>query len=336
MVSTMLRYHHRVPFIVALIGGVVAVSLPTGASAQQGGGDSVAALTKRVEQLEEQLVDMRVVIGTLESMSRSGGGAPSVGMGGSFSGNDAARLDGMETQIRALTAQMEQLSRQMQSSGGFSTQALASPRGMSGAGAQPASVAANTSVSGNQDFGGFGSTTITSDVAPEDPIGGLLSQDANVSANPEPNINVNGNAGGFGAQQVAAAPMGGGDPKQLYETAYGYLLQQDYGAAESAFNDFLKRYPSDPLSGNAQYWLGETHFVRSEYKAAASAFLKGYETYRQSSKAPDSLLKLAMSLDRLGQRDAACSSYSELTSQFPNAPQHVRERAATERSRAGC
>ncbi|CFX00175.1 Tol-pal system protein YbgF [Candidatus Filomicrobium marinum] len=332
MVSTMLRYCRRAPFAIALVGGALAASFSSGAGAQQG--DSVAALTKRVEQLEEQLVDMRVVIGTLESMSRSGGGTvPGAGMGGGLSGSDAARLDGMETQIRALTAQMEQLSRQMQSSGGFSTQAIAPPRGMGGAGSQPA-VAANTSDSGLQDFGGFGSTTITSDVAPEDPIGGLLSQDANVSANTNPNVN--GNHGGFGAQQVAAAPMGGGDPKQLYETAYGYLLQQDYGAAEASFEDFLNRYPSDPLSGNAQYWLGETHFVRSQYKAAASAFLKGYENYRQSSKAPDSLLKLAMSLDRLGQRDAACSSYSELTSQFPNAPQHIRERAAAERSRSGC
>ena len=131
-------------------------------------------------------------------------------------------------------------------------------------------------------------------------------------------------------------PGDGSNPKQLYETAYGYLLQRDYGAAEAAFDDFLKKHPSDSLSGNAQYWLGESHFVRGQYKAAASAFLKGYQTYGQSQKAPDSLLKLAMSLDRLGQRDAACSSYAELNTKFPNAPQSVKARAQSERQRVGC
>jgi tol-pal system protein YbgF len=137
---------------------------------------------------------------------------------------------------------------------------------------------------------------------------------------------------------AAIAPSTGGDgnSKQAYETAYGYLLQQNYGAAESAFDDFLQRYPGDPLAGNAQYWLGESLYVRGQFKAAASAFLKGYQTYARSAKAPDSLLKLAMSLDRLGQRDAACSSYAELSSRFPNAPSHVKTRAQTERQRVGC
>jgi tol-pal system protein YbgF len=131
-------------------------------------------------------------------------------------------------------------------------------------------------------------------------------------------------------------PLESSDPKQLYETAYGYLLQRDYGAAQAAFDDFLKKFPNDSLSGNAQYWLGETHFVRGQYKAAAESFLKGYQTYAQSAKAPDSLLKLAMSLDRLGQKDAACSSYAELASRFPNAPQSIKARAQSERQRVGC
>src|SRR5690606_34306974 len=137
-----------------------------------------------------------------------------------------------------------------------------------------------------------------------------------------------------GSQIAFATPgLGGGDPKQAYEAAYGYLLQQNYSAAESAFEDFLKRYPEDALAGNAQYWLGESLYVRGQYKAAASAFLKGYQTYQRSAKAPDSLLKLAMSLDRLGQKDAACSSFEELNSRFPNAPSHVKTRAQTERQR---
>ena len=71
-------------------------------------------------------------------------------------------------------------------------------------------------------------------------------------------------------------------------------------------------------------------------RSSAAAFLKGYQSYGKSAKAPDSLLKLAMSLDRLGQRDAACSSYAELASRFPTAPTHIKNRAQTERQRIGC
>ncbi|MCK9910240.1 tol-pal system protein YbgF, partial [Microbacteriaceae bacterium K1510] len=109
-----------------------------------------------------------------------------------------------------------------------------------------------------------------------------------------------------------------------------------YTAAQSAFEDFLSRYPQDSLAGNAQYWLGEAHFVRGEYKAAASSFLKGYQNYTGNPRAADSLLKLAMSLDRLGQKAAACSSFGELSSRFPNAPENVKMRAKSERQRIGC
>jgi TolA-binding protein len=43
-----------------------------------------------------------------------------------------------------------------------------------------------------------------------------------------------------------------------------------------------------------------------------------------------------MSLQRLGQKDAACSSYNELAAKFPSAPTHVKTTAQTERQRAGC
>jgi tol-pal system protein YbgF len=125
-------------------------------------------------------------------------------------------------------------------------------------------------------------------------------------------------------------------PQNLYAQAYGYLLQKDYGAAEQRFDAFLTRHPSHHLAGIAQYWLGETLFLRAKYKDAAAAFLKGYKDYAKSPKAPDSLLKLAMSLHRLGQKDAACSSFRELQAKFPTPPAHVRSLAQSERQRSGC
>ena len=294
---------------------------PTPAAAVTGGAATDGGLKSRVESLEEQLVDMQVVVGTLESLAKSGGGsqapvfkgAPAIGA----SGADGPRVDALENQVRTMSAQIQQLNDQVRSLGGTPRRSEFTP--------PPPPNAAGSS---------FGSTTVTPG---GDAIGGLIGDTAAAPAV----------AGGAQAQSAPAIPASvqtaalappsdGADPKLLYQTAYAYLLQKDYGAAEVAFDDFLKRYPTDALAGNAQYWLGESHFVRGQYKAAAGAFLKGYQGYAEGAKAPDSLLKLAMSLDRLGQKDAACSSYSELSTKFPNAAASVKSRAQSERQRVGC
>ena len=58
----------------------------------------------------------------------------------------------------------------------------------------------------------------------------------------------------FGA---ATAPNAAdaGNAKQLYETAYGYLMQRDDSAAQGSFEDFRIRSPQDLLAGDAEYWL---------------------------------------------------------------------------------
>ena len=294
------------------------------APAQAGEG----GLRARVDSLEEQLVDMQVLVGTLESLAKSGGSASTSTSRGATGGGDPARVEALENQVRALTNQVQALSDQVRGMGGTPRRTEMAPP------------AAPPPVAGQSPSTAYGSAQ-----GEGDGIGGLI--DNGASGPPV----VTGGAGSYSASPqgaasaappppvtTAALPPAGDitNPKQLYETAYGYLLQRDYGAAEAAFDDFLKKFPSDALAGNAQYWLGESHFVRGQYKAAASAFLKGYQTYAASAKAPDSLLKLAMSLDRLGQKDAACSSYSELNTKFPNAPQNVKTRAQSERQRVGC
>jgi tol-pal system protein YbgF len=141
-----------------------------------------------------------------------------------------------------------------------------------------------------------------------------------------------------GEPRVAALPPADPDasPKQMYEQAHGYLLQRDYATAETAFEEFLRRFPNDPLAAFAQYWLGESLYFRGQYRAAAAAYLKGYQNYGKSPKAAEALLRLGMSLQRLGQKDAACNSFAELGTKFPNAPAHVKSTATAERQRAGC
>jgi tol-pal system protein YbgF len=124
--------------------------------------------------------------------------------------------------------------------------------------------------------------------------------------------------------------------RKLYDAGYNYLMASDYVSAEATFRSFLRNYPQDGLSGNAQYWLGETYFARGDYRKAAHEFLKGYKTYKTSAKAPDNLLKLGMSLHRLGQSDAACQTYTQLREKYKSLSGHISRRLGQEQTKARC
>lgn len=265
---------------------------------------SDAQVRQRLEELEKEIVDMHVLVGTLETLARQGGGGPSGGgsSGGGFgaplTGAEASRISALETQVQALAMQVEQLTSQLRAMGGGGG---GDPRRSAPGGFQKSNPAAG---------GGFGATVVTPG-GREDPIGAMLS--------------------GSGA----GAP-GGAGAKVAYEAAYAQLLQQDYDGAESGFTDFLARYPGDVNAANAQYWLGETYYLRGQFDAAAQAFLQVAQKYGNSVKAPDSLAKLAMALDRNGKRPAACAALGELNKRFPSPPAHVRNWEQAERRRTGC
>ena len=141
--------------------------------------------------------------------------------------------------------------------------------------------------------------------------------------------------------RTASAPAGGGvlpdgTPEEQYRYAFDLLRRQDFAAAESSLAAFVKNNPDNALAGNAQYWLGETFYVREQYDQAAVAFTEGFQTYPDSSKAADNLLKLGMSLGNLGKNEDACTTFGHLISNFPNASAVVLDRARQERKNRGC
>jgi tol-pal system protein YbgF len=142
-------------------------------------------------------------------------------------------------------------------------------------------------------------------------------------------------AGGLTASQ-ATVTMPQGTPKQQYDFSFDLLKKQDYARAEAAFRAFLKANPKDPLAGNAQYWLGESLYVRGDYQAAAMEFMNGYQQYPKSPKGPDNLLKLGMSMSHLNQAQGACTALGRIAKEYPDAPDEIRKTAQAERSKLKC
>ena len=175
-----------------------------------------------------------------------------------------------------------------------------------------------------------------------DPIAGLIgSAPMNLGApgtEPAPTVQ---------AAPPAAAPVPGVDPRYSsapptasardeYDAAYGYVLNGEYELAETSFKTFIANHPTDKRIGSAQFWLGESYYVRSRNKEAADAFLKSYTQFPDGPKAPDSLLKLGLSLAALGEKKAACTTYDELLVKYPKASKALRDRALAEKTRAKC
>jgi tol-pal system protein YbgF len=131
-------------------------------------------------------------------------------------------------------------------------------------------------------------------------------------------------------------PPSGGSVNDQFNRAFGLVKQADYDGAEVALKGFIQAHPNDPLAGNAQYWLGQTYFVRNNFTEAANAFAEGYKRYPNSSKAAPDLLYLGMSLGRADQKQNACVALAQLDQTFPNPDPAISQRAAAEKKRDGC
>lgn len=282
-----------------LAAGLVLAGLPAFLPAGARADDAdLRAVNNRLDRLERALDDM------------AGGGSSAgtvSGGGGAVSADTQSRLVEIEEQMRVLTGRIEELSHRIEQTG----------RDLQ-------TYKADTDMR-FQDLGTAGAAS-----APAAPAGSAPADLSPAAAAEKP---------AEAASPAEAAPtvtLPTGTTQVQYDFAIDLLKRGQFPEARDALKQFLAEHPSDPLAGNAQYWLGETYYVQGQYKDAADAFLKGYTTYAKSSKAPDSLLKLGMTLSQLGQKDAACATYGQLKQQFPHASPAIVARGKLERQKAGC
>lgn len=125
-------------------------------------------------------------------------------------------------------------------------------------------------------------------------------------------------------------------PREHYNYAFRLLNQTQYDKAAAAFATFTKKYPKDPLIGNAYYWQGETYYIRRDYVNAADSFRQGFEAMPSGPKAPDNLLKLAMSLNALKRDKEACVVLEQVVAKFKKTAAAVSQKAEQEQKRIDC
>ena len=148
-----------------------------------------------------------------------------------------------------------------------------------------------------------------------------------------------GNSGGMDFSPSQPPPLTAalsGSPRDEYDLSYGYILTGDYDLAERSFRAWLQNFPAHELALDARFWLAESLHQQSRNREAANEFLDVYKRAPQGRKAPDALMKLGVSLAALGEQDAACATFSEMGSKFPDASPILTDRVARASKKAGC
>lgn len=306
-----------------------------------GAGDERPATPRSgVQQAQSSMADVAVRLDRIENQMRQLNG----------------RLDEMQFQIR----RADETQKRFQSDAEFRFQDLEGGKG--GGGAKPgkrtdagASSSATVGDLGGSSAGGAPSSVGTASRSGAsrggDTIGGLIDEggpgdDPNgpMSIRP-PGAGQNqaalggGNSGGGNSGGGTANSGGGrgvtvgtGNARDQFDMGVGFMQRRDYELAEQTFRDFIRANPSDPLAADAQYWLGESLYQRKQYTDAADSFYKIYVEKPQSAKAPESMLKLGMSLNGMGKKEEACATIAEAGKKYSR----IRSQSDREFKRISC
>jgi tol-pal system protein YbgF len=141
------------------------------------------------------------------------------------------------------------------------------------------------------------------------------------SRDPRPIVRASGSRGGDGRR---ASKDSGGDPiafspeaKRDYDAALGLARAKQHDKALQALTAFLVRYPDHPYVENAMYWRGECFFATGAFDRAAPQFEGVIARFPYGNKAPDALLKLGLSHEKIGAREQALKAFADLKDRYP-------------------
>jgi tol-pal system protein YbgF len=126
-----------------------------------------------------------------------------------------------------------------------------------------------------------------------------------------------GAAGGGSASGSASEPGVSSTEQSIYGQAFDALKAGSYSVAITGFQGFLQQYPESPLAPNAEYWLGQAHYVNQDFAAAAKAFQAVLDKWPNSGKAPAAMLDLGNTQLAQGETAKGRATLRQVVSQFP-------------------
>jgi len=130
---------------------------------------------------------------------------------------------------------------------------------------------------------------------------------------------------------VAGKPSAGAPPAQssgladepLYNAAKQAFDQGNFEKARQGFQELLTRFPKSALAGNAQFWIGETHYQEKWYEKAILEYQKVIENFPKGNKVQTALFKQGMAFSLLGDQPNARLILREVIKKYPQSNEAV-------------
>lgn len=107
----------------------------------------------------------------------------------------------------------------------------------------------------------------------------------------------------------------------LYKDAYETFQKGDLDGGRRKFEAFLKQYPNMELSDNAQFWIGETYFLKKDFEKAILEYEKVIVKYPEGDKVSSALLKQGLAFLELGDKTHARNLLKRVIDRFPQTEQ---------------
>jgi tol-pal system protein YbgF len=117
------------------------------------------------------------------------------------------------------------------------------------------------------------------------------------------------------------APLNEMTENELYQTSLASFRNRNYPRAFEGFQLFLSKYPRSRHADNAQFWIGEVHYKQEEYGKAILAYQEVIENYPDGNKYRASLLKQALSFQKMGEISDARIILNDLIRKYPDSPE---------------
>ncbi len=120
------------------------------------------------------------------------------------------------------------------------------------------------------------------------------------------------------ATEQKGSSTGMGD---LYRDAYETYHRGDLQGARRKFEAFLKQYPNTELSDNAQFWIGETYYLKKDYERAILEYEKAIVKYPEGDKIPAAIFKQALSFLEVNDKTNAKNLFRRVIEKYPRSDQ---------------
>ena len=107
------------------------------------------------------------------------------------------------------------------------------------------------------------------------------------------------------------------DKKEFFALAQQKAKEGDVPLARQLYNEFLQKWPKDPLAGAAHFGIGETYYGEDKCREALFEYGKVIQEFPKSGTAPVAYLHSGDCFGKLGMSKESRLAYQEVVKSFP-------------------